>query len=60
MKIQYIKIETNEQNLALCEVLNLSVPQLKLNKDKEITKKDYKKYQKIVKKLKKGLPIQYI
>lgn len=59
MKIKDINIENNEQNLALCEVLNLSVPELKLNKEKEIPKKTYKKYQKIVKRL-ENKPIQYI
>ena len=59
MKIKDINIENSEQNLALCEVLNLSVPQLKLNKDKAISKNDYNKYLKIVKKL-EDKPIQYI
>lgn len=50
----------NEQKLALEQVLNLSKPELIVNKDRELTKKEYKNYQKIVKKLNKGLPIQYI
>ena len=49
----------NEQKLALEQVLNLSKPELIVNKDRELTKKEYKKYQKINKKLKKE-PIQYI
>lgn len=60
MKIKDIKRITNEENLALCEVLNISVPELITKKEKEITTKEYKKYQKIVKKLKKGLPLAYI
>ena len=62
MKIKDIvnKDITNEQKLALEQVLNLSRPELIINKDRELTKKEYKKYQKINKKLKKGLPIQYI
>lgn len=50
----------NEQKLALEQVLNLSRPELIVNKDRELTKKEYKKYKKINKKLKKGQPIQYI
>ena len=62
MKIKDIlnKDITNEQKLALGQVLNLSIPELILNKDEEIINKDYKKYKKIEKKLNKGLPIQYI
>ena len=50
----------NEQKLALEQVLNLSRPELILNKEKEISEKEYKEYQKINKKLQKDLPIQYI
>lgn len=50
----------NKKKLALVQVLNLSIPEILLNKDKELTKKEYKTYQKIIKKLKKDLPIQYI
>ena len=62
MKIKDIlnKSITNEQKLALGQVLNLSTPELILSKEREITNKDYKKYQKIEKKLNQGLPIQYI
>ena len=60
MKIKDIKRKTNEENLALCEVLNIKIPELITLKDQEITKKTYKKYAKIVKKLKKGLPLAYI
>ena len=62
MKIKDIlsKDITSEQKLALGQVLNLSIPELILNKEQEITDKNYKKYKKIDKKLKKGLPIQYI
>ena len=62
MKIKDIlsKDISNEQKLALEQVLNLSIPELILNKEQELTDKNYKKYKKIDKKLKKGLPIQYI
>ena len=50
----------NEQKLALGQVLNLSIPELSLNKNNKITKKEYIKYTKVVKKLKKGLPLAYI
>lgn len=51
---------TNEQKLALEQVLNLSRPELIINKDRELTKKENKEYRKIDKKLKKGQSIQYI
>lgn len=62
MKIKDIltKDITNEQKLALEQVLNLSKPELLLNKDRELTKKEYKIYQKINQKINKGLPISYI
>ena len=47
MKIKDIKRRTNEENLALCEVLNIKIPELITLKDQEITKKTYKKYAKI-------------
>lgn len=50
----------NEQKLALEQVLNLSSPELIVNKDRELTKKEYQRYQRINKKIKKGIPIQYI
>lgn len=50
----------NEKKLALMQVLNLSKPEIILNKEKELTKQEEKKYKKIEKKLKKGKPIQYI
>lgn len=61
MKIKDIlqKSIDNEQKLALEQVLNLSRPELIINKDRELTKKEYKNYQKINKKL-KTKPIQYI
>ena len=61
MKIKDIldKTTDNEQKLALGQVLNLSKPELIVNKDRELTKKEYKKYKKINKRLKKE-PIQYI
>ena len=62
MKIKDIlnKDITNEQKLALEQVLNLSKPELIVNKDRELTKKEYKTYQRISKKLNKDLPIGYI
>ena len=53
-------IDKNQIKLALEQVLNLSSPEILLNRDKELTKQEEKKYRKIEKKLKKGLPIQYI
>ena len=53
-------IDKNQIKLALEQVLNLSTPEILLNKDKELTKQEEKKYRKIEKKLKKGLPVQYI
>ena len=58
MKIKDLNIN-NEQKLALEQVLNLSGPELIINKDKELTKKEYKEYKKINKKLDKGIPVQY-
>ena len=61
MKIKDITTNiSNEQKLALEQVLNLSGPELIINKEREITEKEYKEYQKINKKIQKGLPIQYI
>ncbi len=62
MKINDLLTNENIENkkLALEQVLNLSKPELLLNKNKEITKQNYKEYKKIIKKLNKGLPIQYI
>ena len=62
MKINDILTNENIENtrLALEQVLNLSKPELLLNKNKELTKKNYKEYKRIIKKLNKGLPIQYI
>lgn len=51
---------TNEKKLALGQVLNLSIPELLLNKEQELTKKEIKNYQKIEKELNKGKPLQYI
>lgn len=50
----------DQKKLALEQVLNLSKPEIILNKEKELTKKEYKTYQKIIKKLQKDIPIQYI
>ena len=51
---------SNEKKLALGQVLNLSIPELLINKEQELTKKELKKYQKIEKELNKGKPLQYI
>ncbi len=51
---------TNEKKLALGQVLNLSIPELLLNKEKELTTKEVKKYKKIEKELNRGKPLQYI
>ena len=62
MKIKDIlnKNITNEQKLALGQVLNLSIPELIMNKEQEIKDKEYRKYKRIQKKILQGLPIQYI
>lgn len=51
---------SNEKKLAIGQVLNLSIPELLINKEQELTKKELKKYQKIEKELNKGKPLQYI
>ena len=53
-------ITEDKNKLAIGQVLNMSNPEISINKEKEITKDEYKKYKKVVKKLQKGLPIQYI
>ena len=64
MKIKDIlkenNIDQNQKKLALEQVLNLSIPEILLNKEKTLTKKEQKTYQKIEKKLKKGKPIEHI
>lgn len=50
----------NEKKLALEQVLNLSIPEIIINKNKELTKKEEKNYQKLSKKISKNIPIQYI
>ena len=59
MKIKDV-LNDNQKKLALEQVLNLSIPELIINKEQELTKKEEKKYKKIEKELKKGKPIQYI
>lgn len=59
MKIKDLLTDENTK-LALEQVLNLSKPEILLNKDKELTKQEYKNYKKIIKQLNKGKPIQYI
>lgn len=53
-------IETIDNYIALYEVLNMTRPEINLNKDRSLSSKEYKFYQKIVKNLNKGKPIQYI
>lgn len=59
MKIKDLLTNKNNE-LALEQVLNLSKPEILLNKEKKLTPKEYKEYKKITKKLNKGKPIQYI
>ena len=59
MKIKDV-LNDNQKKLALEQVLNLSIPELIINKEQELTKKEEKKYKKIEKELKKDKPIQYI
>lgn len=64
MKIKDIlndqNLDINSKKLALGQVLNLSIPEISLNKERKLTKEELKKYQKIEKSLKKRIPIQYI
>jgi len=64
MKIKDIlnteNIDKNQIKLALEQVLNLSRPELVINKEKTLTQEELKKYKKIEDKLKQGIPIQYI
>ena len=53
-------IELNENYLILSSLLNLSIPEVKISKNKELSKKEHKRYKKMIKKLKKGIPAQYI
>ena len=59
MKIKDLLTDGNTK-LALEQVLNLSKPEILLNKEKKLTKQEYKNYKKIIKQLNKGKPIQYI
>lgn len=62
MKIKELlqKDLNNEQKLALEQVLNLSRPEIIINKEKELTEEEYKEYKRINEELEKGKPIQYI
>lgn len=53
-------IDKNENYLVISSLLSMSIPEIKLNKETEISKKDYKKYLKLKKKLEKGETVQYI
>ena len=53
-------IDKNENYLAISSLLSMSIPEIKLNKEKEISKKELKNYLKIKKQLEKGETIQYI
>lgn len=59
MKIKEI-LNDNQKKLALMQVLNISIPELIINKEKELTKQEEKQYKKIEKKLNKQIPIQQI
>ena len=52
-------ITKEEKNIILSEILNMSIPDVKINKEKELSKKEYNNYSKILKKVEKGLPVQY-
>ena len=57
MKIKEV-LNDNQKKLALAQVLNISIPNLIINKEKELTKQEEKAYKKIEKKLNKNIPIQ--
>ena len=52
-------IEKEEKLLVLSDILNESIPSIKLDKNKELSFKNYLKYRYIATKIKKGLPVQY-
>lgn len=64
MKINDILKENKELRpikvLILSSILKISKSDIILNNEQELTKKDYKKYNKALNKYKKGYPIQYI
>lgn len=53
-------IKQEENYLVISSLLSMSKPEIIINKDKEISKKEYNKYKKIVKRLEKGESIDYI
>ena len=53
-------IDKNQNKLAIAQVLSLSIPEIMIYKDRKLTKKEQKNYNKIKRKLEKGIPIQYI
>ena len=57
MKIKEV-LNDNQKKLALAQVLNISIPNLIINKEKDLTKQEEKAYKKIEKKLNKHIPIQ--
>lgn len=57
MKIKEV-LNDNQKKLALAQVLNISIPNLIINKEKDLTKQEEKAYKKIEKKLNKQTPIQ--
>lgn len=59
MKIKDV-LNDNQKKLALAQVLNISIPELIINKEKELTKQEEKAYKKIEKKLNKQIPIQQV
>ena len=50
----------NEKKLAIGQVLNLSIPEILINKERTLSKEEIKLYKKFEKQINKGLPIQYI
>lgn len=53
-------VHENEKKLALMQVLNLSIPEILINKEKILTHKEQKKYRKLEKQINKEFPIQYV
>lgn len=52
-------VDINEVYMVLNEILNMSTPEIKLNRNKTLTKKEYKKIYTVIKKIKNGIPAQY-
>lgn len=48
------------KKIILSDILNLTTPEISLNKEKQLTKKEYKSYQKKINKIKNNIPVQYV